>query len=492
VRKGRQRWRYLLVVAVFGCGMMSKSMLVTLPLVLLLLDWWPLGRFQKTADWRSFIRSTRPLVLEKLPLLALSGMFAAVQVLSAKGAIVPLEAMPLWQRMANALNSYVVYVWQVFSPVDLAAFYPRPESAIPYWETALALAFLLSVTGLIYALREKCPWLGVGWLWYVGMLVPICGVLQAGDMAHADRFTYLPQIGLFIMLTWAGAEFAGRMHLPGWMVGTLAGCVILVLTVMAREQTSYWRNSESLWRHALGCTENNYVAHNSLGNVLQERGELTEAAAHYQKALEIRPDYVGARNNLGEALREMGRLDEAVAQFQRVLQIDPSYAEASNNLGNVLRQMGRMDLAVARFQYALEMKPDYVEARYNLANALRQMDRIEESIAEYQKTLEIRPDYPEAQNNLAYILSVGRDPRLRNGAVAEELALRANELTGGTSPVVLGTLGAAYAEEGRFSEAVETVKRAIPLAEGQGNITLTSTLRKHLELYEAGKPLRDQ
>jgi tetratricopeptide (TPR) repeat protein len=588
VRKGRELWRYLLVMALFACGLMSKSMLVTLPVVLLLLDWWPLERFGKPADWRR----AAPLIREKLPMFALSGLMAVVQVLSAHGTIVALDKLPFSQRLANAFISYIVYIREIFWPFNLAVFYPYPNR-LPLWEAALALAALIAITGGCYLLRRKCPWLLMGWLWYVVMLVPVIGIVQAGELARADRYTYLPQIGLCVMLAWIGAALTAKLHLPRWAPGMLSIGAIVALMTVAFHQISYWDDSETLWSHALACTDNNRIAHNNLGNVLAEKGELDQALAHFQAALKIKPDFAEAFNNVGDILLDKGDFDEAIAvyrralaikpdyaeahynlgdalskkgdvdgaiaqfrmalaitpdagavhynlgnaylrkgmlddafaEYQKVLQTNPRFAEVYNNIANILVREGRSDEAVGQYETALKLKPNYPEARYNLANiligkgelneaiaqlqaavdnepdfvdaqyvlavTLRRTGRINEAIVHYRKVLEIKPDSVETENNLAYLLAACGDSQLRNGAEAEELAKRANQQTGGSSPIILGTLAAAYAEEGRFPEALTTVNQAIQAAEAHGNNALASSLQEHLKLYEAGKPLRE-
>jgi len=271
---------------------------------------------------------------------------------------------------------------------------------------------------------------------------------------------------------------------------TLSTGVIAALMMTARIQTAYWRDNETLWSHTLACTENNYIAQNNLGNALLEKGLLDAAVAHFQSALDINPGSAEPHNNLGNALHQEGHLDEAIAQYQKALDLWPSYAEAHYDLGNALSDKGQLDEAITHFQKALDLKPHQAKTYNNLALTLEQKGRLDEAIANYHKSLEFKPDFVEAQNNLANLLATTRNARLRNGVEALNLAQRANQLTGGNNPAILGTLAAAYAEQGRFPEAVETVQRAVQLAETQNNPTLSNFLRQHLKIYQAGKPLR--
>jgi superkiller protein 3 len=314
------------------------------------------------------------------------------------------------------------------------------------------------------------------------------------------------------------------------MLGGLCTVILVALIFCARIQVSYWQNSESLWTHTLACTSDNYTAHYNLGEALFQKGRVDEAIIQYQKTLQITPnytaDYVYACYNLGNALLKKGRVDEAITQYQKTLQITPNYAEAHddlgnalfekgrvdeaithfqtalqikpdnakahNNLGLALLQKGRVDEAIAQHQAALQIKPDYAEAYNNLGNALFQKRRVDEAITQYQKALEIRPDYVGAHNNLAWVLATAPQASLRNGIKAVELAQRANQLTGGENPVILHTLAAAYAEVGRFSDAMQSAQKAIELAKAAGGKNMAGQFNSELKLYEAGLPFHEK
>ena len=522
VRHQQSLGRYLMVVLMLALALMSKPMVVTLPFVLLLLDYWPLKRFTQPdgslIPWR--------LIIEKVPLLALSGIACVVTFFAQKETIVSL---PLSERIGNALVSYAAYLGQMIYPVRLAVYYPHPESGLPLWKIISAFFLLLVVSIAAIAVRRKQPWLLFGWLWYLGMLIPAIGLIQSGMRAQADRYTYLPQIGLYILLTWMVVDLTASWRDRRWVLGGGAMVILAVLIVCARTQTAYWRDSETLWTHALACTEDNTIARNNLGDAFYQQGRIDEAIVQFQKTLAIEPNNPEANYDLGTAFFLQGRTDEAIAQFQKTLAINSSnvdvhynYADVHNNLGNVFLRQGRMDEAIAQFQTALAInpqdantyynlgnafrwqgdvneaivqfqkalaiKPELAEAHYNLGNAVLQQGRVEEAIVHFQKALAIKSDYMEARNNLAWVLATCPQDSMRNGIKAVGLAERANQLAGGGNPVILATLAAAYAETGRFAEAVETAQAAIQLAETQSNPALARALQSQLKLYQAGTP----
>jgi tetratricopeptide (TPR) repeat protein len=449
VRYARRPWspvRYGLVVLLFAMGLMCKPMLVTLPVVLLLLDYWPLQRVEP--------RKLSGRVLEKLPLLALSAASCGATLLAQNKAIQSTESYSLPLRFGNALVACMVYLVQMIWPAGLAAFYPRPLNGASAWELGLAGTLLAGLSAVALGRRGKQSWLLVGWLWYLVMLLPVLGLIQVGGQSHADRYTYLPQIGIYMALTWLGAEWGAKLHVGHMAIGGLMAGVLAVLMVCAWQQTAYWKDNETLWTHSLACTTDNYVAQYGLGDALFQKGRVDEAITHYQAALQISPAFAQACNNLGVALGRKARVEEAIACYQKALKIKPDYAEARNNLGSALFRQGRTDEAISQFQKALKIKPDYAQAR----------------------------------NNLAWLLATCPQASLRNGNKAVELARQANALTGGENPGFLDTLAAAYAEAGRFSEAVETAHHALRLAGAQSNTNLAGQLQIEMKLYQAGKP----
>ncbi|MGA2787509.1 MAG: tetratricopeptide repeat protein [Verrucomicrobiota bacterium] len=448
--------RYLAVISLFTLGLLSKSSLVTLPFLLLLLDYWPLDRMQPVVS-RSIFKVLGPLIIEKIPLFVLSIAACVVTILTQQSALAPVGELPLFYRTGYAAVSYVVYLVQMFYPGGLAFLYPFPREGLPLPEVVLALVLLAGLSAGVLALRRWHPYLVVGWLWYLGMLIPMIGMVHVGSVARADRFTYLPQIGLYILLTWAVVELTASWRSRRYVLGGGALVVLAVLIICARAQTTYWRDSESLWTRSVASTPGNSIAHNNLGGVF----------------------------------RDQGRIEEAGAQFQMALAINPDFAEAHNNLGVVLAQQGREEEAIAQFQQALAIKPDYAEAHYNLGNAFYGQGYMAEVIDQFQKALASKPDYLQAQNNLALVLATCPRASLRNGIEAVRLAERANQLAGGNNPAVLCTLAAAYAETGRFQKAIATAQRALQLAETQSSTALVGALQSQLKLYEAGLPFHE-
>ncbi|MGD0815093.1 MAG: tetratricopeptide repeat protein [Verrucomicrobiota bacterium] len=549
VRYARLPWsfgRYGLVLLLFAMGLMCKPMLVTLPLVLLLLDYWPLQRMET--------RKLSRLVMEKLPLLALSAASCVVTLLAQNKALQSTESSSLPLRLANALTSCMVYLGQMIYPAGLAVFYPFPHHGLPEWKVALAGMLFAGITSAALWQRRKQPWLLMGWLWYLGMLLPVLGIVQVGDQSHADRYTYLPQIGLYVAVTWLVAEWCANRAMLGFLMTGVAG----LLMVCAWKQTAYWKDNETLWTHALACTTGNSLAEYNLAYDFVEKGRLDEAIGHCQKALDINPDNPDAHNTLGVALVKKGRVDEAIGHYQVALRLEPSNAKVHFNYGEALEKREKWDEAISQYRLALQCNPDYMEAHLNLANALRQQDRLDEAIlhfqaalqikpdsekahdnlgivllekgdvdeaithfqralqinprnanaqnnlanallqrgnmgdaiAHFQQALQIHPDEPAIQNNLAWLLATSSEASLRNGAKAVELARQANALTGGNNLTVLRTLGAACAEAGQFPEALEFAHHAMRLAEAQSNSTLAGQLQSDIKLYQEARPLR--
>ncbi len=424
-RPGRSR--YGLVLLLFALGLMAKPMLVTFPFVLLLLDVWPLRRGRASGDSQNQAEPAFPwraLILEKLPMVGLSVAASVVAVLmqQRRGATPGLGALPLLLRMENALVSYVAYIGNTLWPAHLAAFYPYPAS-IPGWRVAAAALVLGAVSAAVLLNFRGRPYLSVGWLWYLGTLVPVSGLVQIGSQARADRYTYIPLIGLFILLTWGAADLLAHWRCQRF---ALAAAVLLIAAcgVATRRQAEYWRNSTALWSHALAVTTGNYTAHNLLGAALADGGNTEGAVTHYAEALRIQPRYADAHYNLGVALASQGKVAEAAAHYAEALRINPGYAEAHNNLGILLAEAGRVAEATEQYTQALRSKEDYAEARANLGAALASQGRYAEAIAQYVECLRLRPDSPEVHNNLANALVRAGRPAEAISHYAEALRLR--------------------------------------------------------------------
>jgi Flp pilus assembly protein TadD len=394
--------RYAMVALLFLLGLMAKPMLVSLPLVLLLLDYWPLARWKNSLG--EGVGLAR-LLGEKVPLLFLSAGACAMTLWaqSHAAAVRPLAELSLPSRAANAACSYIAYLGQFFCPVNLAAFYPHPVDALPVWQITMSVLLLVVVSLAVIAWRRSYPYLLVGWFWYLGMLIPVIGLVQVGIQARADRYTYLPQIGIAIATTWFAADWIRRGRLPRAIVWMGAAGVIAVLGCCTWRQTDYWRDSETLWNHALACNSENDFAHNSLGNVLTKEGRFSEAIAHYRAAMAIRPLSPGSYYNLGLVFQQMGSISEAIQWYQQALEIDSHMLEAHNNLGNLLEQTQKLDEAAAHYQAALSTKPDLVESLYNLAHVRLQQQKLEEAVLHCQQALAVNPDYALAHHLLGLV-----------------------------------------------------------------------------------------
>ncbi|MGK2963652.1 MAG: tetratricopeptide repeat protein [Gemmatimonadaceae bacterium] len=389
--------RYLLVLALFAAGLMSKPMLVTLPFVLFLLDHWPLDR--KSMPFAKLVR-------EKVPLLAIALASSIVTFIVQRkgGAVGGLDAYPLVLRIGNALVSYVTYMGRMLWPARLTAFYPYPET-LSGGKVLGAVVILAGISFFAIRSARRRPYLIVGWLWFLGSLVPVIGLVQVGNQAMADRYTYVPLIGLFIIIAWGAHDLLARwsvqrIALP--IVGTLA---LAVCAIVARAQVQHWANSSALWTHALRVTDENYVAHNNLGLAFMGQGRIDEAVIQYNEALRIRPNYTIARTNLGAALSKQGKTADAISNYAEVLKQKPNMAETHTNLGAALASQGRIDEAIAAYNEALRLRPGYPEAHANLGLALASQGKVNEAIAQYVEALKVKPDFVEVHNNLGYALA---------------------------------------------------------------------------------------
>jgi protein O-mannosyl-transferase len=512
--RGPSVGRYALVVFFLGLGLISKPMLVTLPFVLLLLDYWPLKR---TCDQNPELRNPRSqvdtrwrvtggriftLVLEKVPLLALSTFSCAATLLAQSNsqATGGLDQLPFTWRFNNAVITYVAYIWQMIWPTRLAVFYPHPNDQLPFWQVILAITFLIVCSLLAILLRKQLPYILTGWFWYIGMLVPVIGLVQVGEQARADRYTYLPQIGLYVIIAWAVADLTRSYRNHRLVVAVAAPAAIAALTVCAFVQTSYWKNSETLWTHALAVTSDNDVAHNNLGYLSMRRGELDEAISHFNRALTIRAGNATSHYNLGRALIEnnlanalarKGLAGDATPHYEEAVRLRPDYADAYYNFGSVLFREGKIDDAITEWRKALAIQPDDAEAHRSLGTAFHKKGMLREAITEYQQAMKVAPQNRLAMNNLAWLLATSSDASSRDGTRAVALAHEAIQLSSDVDPNVLRTLAAAYAECGRFYEAVATAEQAMQIATAQGKSWLANIIEKELGLYRVHSPVRE-
>ncbi len=480
--RGSRRLSYALMLACYALGLMAKPMLVTLPFVLLLLDWWPLGRFasRRVGD-ESTSRATRglkpagsnwQLVWEKVPLLTLAAasslMTFAVQ--QRGGAVSNLAHIPLGHRAANAIIACGTYAMKAVWPSDLSVFYPYPSS-IPVLPLAVSAAFLAGVTWLAVRAARSHPYLLTGWLWYVITLAPVAGIVQVGRQAMADRYTYVPLIGLFVIVTWGARDLLARWPARRAALPVAALVLIGIYAVTARAQVGHWADSTALWRHALAVDPGNYYAHNSLGTIASDAGETTEAIGHFSRAVRFAPDYPEARNNLGLMYAREGRAAEAVAEYRKALALNPGLAAAHDNLGVALVMLGKGDEAIGEYEAAIRLDPNAALFRSNLGAALYGQGRAADAIAPFTEALRLNPALAPAHTGLALALTaLGR---LGDAIPHFAEAVRLQP----ASDAAHQYLGIALAGAGRFDEAIvqlnealrinpgnETAKRALDMA----------------------------
>ena len=521
--------RYLSVAFFFALGLMAKPMLVTLPGVLLLLDYWPLcrsGSHPLGNDANFARRSTfSRLVAEKIPLFLLSFLSSLLTWWAQQAFMRSTSEIPLVLRAENAIVSYTRYLRQLLWPADLAPFYPHPQATLPMLLVIAAAALLVAISAAVLFYARKRPYLITGWGWYLIMLLPVIGLVQVGEQALADRYTYLPQIGIVLAITWTAADATAGIRRLQRSVAFTAVAVTVTLAWCAFHQTRYWRNSESLWLHTLAVTKNNDLAHNNLGGVWWRSGRVDDAIREYQAALKITPESPVARNNLGSAFLKQGKVAEAIQEFRRVLSRDPQSITGRFNLAGALLRSGRVTEAVAEYEKALAINPDFTQGHLALGHALMRAERLAEAIAQFKIALQLQPGYAHARNSLAtafaasqqwgeaircwretleidpnnvaaqsglaWTLATAPDPTLRNGAEALAISQHLSQTTGASNPLLLRVLAAAYAEAGRFPEAIETTERGIALATSQDHADVAAILQGDLKLLQSAQPLRD-
>lgn len=431
---------------------MSKPMLVTLPFLLLLLDCWPLNRLQPKAP-ASRLKTLCPVLREKLPFLGLAAIASGVTFLAQKHgeAVMSLEAIPLGLRTANAVISYARYIGKLLWPSHLANPYLLPE-AWPVTEVVLATVLLVAFSAAAVLAARRRPYLAVGWFWFLGSLVPVIGLVQVGEQAMADRYTYLPSVGFFLLVAWLLPDLIRNSRHRCLALGTAGMAAVLACLVLTRIQLGCWKNGETLFRHTLAVTSDNYVAQHELGVALADQHRPAEARSAFTSALKIKPDYSPALSDLAKMLYNEGEFAAAVALLKQVLQSHPNDALAHSNLAIALAHQGKA----------------------------------EEAVSHHRRAIQLKPDSPEALNNLAWLLATHPQAEFRDGAEAVLLAKRACELTAGTNVWMVSTLAAAYAEADRFAEAVATQQRVCDLAAAQGQANRLEAFQRRLGLYRSG------
>jgi protein O-mannosyl-transferase len=443
--------RYAALILVFALGLMTKPMLVTLPFVLLLVDAW----------------IKRPVrIVEKLPLFLLAALSSVVTLIVQQqaGAVKTLDALPFSARLANAAVAYVAYIGKAIWPANLAAIYPYPASR-SMAVVAGAVLVLAAVSIAVARVWRTRPYLAVGWFWFLGTLVPVIGLVQVGSQPIADRYMYLPLIGLAIVAAWGVPDLMSRFHLDRRMAIVAGAAIVVGYAATARAQVAHWQNGVALWEHAVAVTRDNYRAHGNLGQAFQKLGRLDEAIAEEQEAIRINPAFAEARNNLGKALIDRGRATEALPHLEEAVRLLPDYIAAHNNLGLALAAVRRPAEAVREFREALRLNPGFAPAQTNLGTALASQGQLDDAIAAFREALRLQPDAPQVRQNLARALAERGQQHLSQNRVDD--AIRdlnaALEFQPPFAAEVHYELGVAYAKLGRTADAIAQLQKALQI-----------------------------
>jgi len=504
---------YWLTLMFFILGLMSKPMLVTLPFVMLLLDFWPLRRMQ--------MRAVRLLILEKIPLFIFSAAGCALTLRAQNEAILDSGSLPFGARLTNAVISYAAYVRKMIWPVELAVLYPyhHNASSVVFHLAMLDVGFIWL---LILRMARRSPYLLFGWLWYLGTLVPVIGLVQVGAQSLADRYTYLPLTGIFVMCIWGAADLASRFRYGTTVAGILSVILLAACLCATWGQQKYWHDSVTLFQRDLEvCPEGNPTAHHCLGRALFLKGDDAAAIPHYEEVLRLLPNLPDGYVSMGNSLNRQQKFPEAEFHYREAIRLDPTNAEAFKSLGTCLATQMKLEEARINFLMALKFKPDYAQAhtrlgtllmlqgkaaealehlttatkiypdfdegQYYLANALVEQKRFAEAADHFRAAIKANPDYAVAFNDLAWMLATQVERTRANMIEAISLARQACELTHGTNASHLATLGIAYSESGRFPEAVASAEKAVALARANGEVDLAAQVEKQLTQYRASR-----
>jgi len=487
VRNPEKKRYYILLIILFALGLMAKPMIVTLPFVLLLLDFWPLSRFQSIIHERKInvFQAFKTLVWEKTPLFVLSAISCVITffVQQHGGAVASIEALSLKARAANAIVSYTSYIGKMIWPLHLAVLYPLLEWNLG--EVLISGLLLLLMSTLAIRTWHRHPYFSVGWLWYLGTLIPVIGLVQVGAQSMADRYTYIPLIGLFIIIAWAMPDISSKWRGRRIVLTTISGVMIILFMICSWFQVHHWKNGVTLFTHAVKLTHNNSIAYCELGHALNQHGKRDEAIIHFLRSLKINPNYAEAHYELGVTLEAQGNSTAAVRQYLETLRINPNHVKAHNGLGIILANQGNFNDSVYHYKKALQINPKYPGAYYNLGKIFSVQGKIEDAILYYQKALHYSSNMTQALYNLSWILGTCEDGNYRNGGEAVKLAEKLCKITRYKQPLALDALAAAYAETGKFDAAVLTAKKGLKLALHQGPKELALGLKKRLQLYQA-------
>jgi tetratricopeptide (TPR) repeat protein len=391
--------KYLPVILLFAIGLMAKPMLVTLPFVLILLDYWPLDRLEMDGKSREQkLTVLKRLIMEKAPLFLLSAASSVITLFAQTSAIWNLADIPLPTRLGNAIISYAKYLGLTFWPRDLAIIYPYPDS-LGFSEIILAAAVLIVISTFVFLMAKDHRYLPVGWLWFLGTLIPVIGIVQVGSQAMADRYTYIPLVGIFIILVWGGSDLFERFKGSAKAAEIITAGLILVLMTLSARQVTYWKDGITLFQHTIRLTSDNYVAHNNLGIALAHQGKREEAAVHFREALRISPIYTHARYNLALNCQNEGKLDEAIVHYRELIRLSPS-ADGRNNLAVALMARGEYEEATEQLLKVIQDDPSHARAYNNYGVILMQKGDTDAARIQFEKSLRLDPNYENARSNL--------------------------------------------------------------------------------------------
>jgi tetratricopeptide (TPR) repeat protein len=502
--------RYILLLLVFGLCIMTKPTVVTLPFALLLLDYWPLGRVK----WNR-------LIIEKIPLFAMSATLCVITFVSQQsgGAVLPLDKRPLDFRIANMFISYTRYIGKTIWPSRLAVFYPSlPVNFMVV--ICCTLLFILMTVFSIYIIRRR-KYIAVGWLWYVGTLVPMIGLVQVGMQTMANRYMYISILGLLIIAAWSVKDFIANRHRWKIVLAVLAAVVLSSAIILTRMQVRHWHSSITLLEYALKVTESNTGTEYGYGCALFEAGRLNEAVPHLSNAVRMSPTFAKARNNLGKVFLKQGKLNEAVACFNelirrkqdsaetyynlavalsmqkkyddavkclaKVIDLNPKYPGVHKRMGITLLAAGKADEAIKHLEEALRTNPNEAEVYVNLGLAYSKLGKYKPAIQNCTKAVKLKPDSANILNSMAWLLATAPDISVRDANKAIEIAQQACKLTEYKDAAILDTLAAAFAASGRFNDAITTAQQAVRIAKAHSQENLISEIQNHIELYKTGR-----
>jgi len=473
---------YGLALLFFSLGLMSKAMLVTLPFVLLLLDYWPLEFYR--------IKSWKRLVMEKLPFLALTiaNCWITFKAQQEGGITDEMRSLPMSDRVGNALVSYVRYLGKFFWPEPLSIYYPHPGHW-PMLQVMGAGLFVFGMSMIVILLRRRMPYLLVGWFWYLGTLIPVIGLVQLLSQSMADRYTYIPVIGFTLLLVWVVADLTRRWRCQLVKLLVPSGVIMAACVLKTRHEISFFNNDITLWRHAVVVTENeyNWCPHYSLGTVLW-KVSLDDACKEFQESVRINPNYAQSQNSLGATLSNLGRFDEAMVHLQKALELKPDWSLAWFNCGTVFLNKGELGKAIRHFKKAVDYEPGNAKFRNALAGVLEFEQQNEKAASELREAVRRNPDRADFLNNFAWLLATNPDAKSRNGVEAVQLAERACQLTHYQTTAAVNTLAAADAEAGHFEEAITNAQLACSLALKSGDEVLLRKSEKMLNLFRMHLP----